>query len=161
MAGRRGPSSGAAQPAAHQPRDVHRRPGRQGHVDHAGDGPGGRQQRRHARRLDARAGLRRTGRVSLAARAVRRTVGIKRRSLLILAAITLGAAAVTLAAFHNITFLTQAELFVDDVRTAASTFMRREPQDPRVVIVAVTEDTLAQFPYRSPVDRAFLARLLR
>lgn len=88
-------------------------------------------------------------------------MGIKRRSLLLLAAIALGAAVVTLAAFHNITFLTQAELFVDDVRTAASTFMRREPQDPRVVIVAVTEDTLAQFPYRSPVDRAFLARLLR
>ena len=35
-----------------------------------------------------------------------------------------------------------------------------EPQDPDIVIVAVTEDTLAQFPYRAPVDRQFLAGLL-
>ncbi len=83
------------------------------------------------------------------------------RSTLLLAGIAIGSAAVSAGAFHNITFLTQTELFVDDVRTVASTFMRREAQDPRVVVVAVTEDTLAQFPYRSPVDRAFLARLLQ
>jgi adenylate cyclase len=77
---------------------------------------------------------------------------------LLLAGITLGAAAVALAGFHDIAFLTQTERMVDDVRIA--TLTRPEPQDPRVVIVAVTEDTLAQFPYRSPVDRAFLAKLL-
>ena len=36
-----------------------------------------------------------------------------------------------------------------------------EPQNPDVVVLTVTEDTLAQFPYRSPVDRAFLADLIR
>ncbi len=35
-----------------------------------------------------------------------------------------------------------------------------EPQNNDVVIVAITEDTLATLPYRSPVDRGFLARLL-
>lgn len=33
-------------------------------------------------------------------------------------------------------------------------------QDPRISILAITEDTLAQFPYRSPVDRDFLADLV-
>ena len=35
-----------------------------------------------------------------------------------------------------------------------------EPQDPNIVVVAINEQTLSQFPYRSPVDRAFLANLL-
>lgn len=33
-------------------------------------------------------------------------------------------------------------------------------QHPRIAIVTVTEDTLAAFPYRSPVDRAYLADLI-
>ncbi len=36
-----------------------------------------------------------------------------------------------------------------------------EPQNSDVVVLTLTEDTLAQFPYRSPVDRGFLANLLR
>ena len=36
-----------------------------------------------------------------------------------------------------------------------------EPQNKDVVVLTLTEDTLAQFPYRSPVDRAFLAELIR
>jgi class 3 adenylate cyclase/CHASE2 domain-containing sensor protein len=35
------------------------------------------------------------------------------------------------------------------------------PQDRSVVLLTLTEDTLAGFPYRSPVDRGFLAGLLR
>ena len=34
------------------------------------------------------------------------------------------------------------------------------PPDPNVVVVGITEDTLAQFPYRSPLDRGFLAGLI-
>src|SRR3954463_4378205 len=34
------------------------------------------------------------------------------------------------------------------------------PPDPRVVLIGITEETLAAFPYRSPIDRGFLARLL-
>ncbi len=35
-----------------------------------------------------------------------------------------------------------------------------QPQDERIVIIAITEDTLDLFPYRSPIDRTFLADLL-
>ncbi len=35
-----------------------------------------------------------------------------------------------------------------------------EAQDPRISILTVTEDTLALFPYRSPVDRDFLASIV-
>jgi adenylate cyclase len=36
----------------------------------------------------------------------------------------------------------------------------RSPPGADVVVVAITEDTLAAFPYRSPIDRAFLADLI-
>ena len=36
-----------------------------------------------------------------------------------------------------------------------------EPQHPDIVVVTITEETLAGLPYRSPVDRAFLAGLLQ
>jgi adenylate cyclase len=32
--------------------------------------------------------------------------------------------------------------------------------DPDVIVIAITDDTLEQFPYRSPIDRAFLADLI-
>ncbi len=35
-----------------------------------------------------------------------------------------------------------------------------EPQNTEVVIIAITEDTLGTMPYRSPVDRGFIADLL-
>ncbi|HUK61550.1 MAG TPA: adenylate/guanylate cyclase domain-containing protein [Stellaceae bacterium] len=60
---------------------------------------------------------------------------------------------------HEIAFLTQAERFVGDMRIA--TLLPPEPQDNNIVIAAVNEDTLKLFPYRSPVDRAFLANLLK
>jgi len=51
-----------------------------------------------------------------------------------------------------------AEAWFADVRAA---YLTPSPagQDGRVVVVALTEDTLALLPYRSPVDRAFLAQL--
>ncbi len=36
-----------------------------------------------------------------------------------------------------------------------------EPQHPNVVVVAITEATMATLPYRSPIDRDFLAKLLK
>ena len=62
------------------------------------------------------------------------------------------------AAVNNLTFLANANQFIADGETAA--FAPLEPQDPDIVIVAITEDTLAQFPYRAPVDRQFLSDLL-
>ena len=41
-----------------------------------------------------------------------------------------------------------------------ATMARAEPQNERVVVIAITEQTLATLPYRSPVDRGFLAGLL-
>jgi class 3 adenylate cyclase/CHASE2 domain-containing sensor protein len=74
-------------------------------------------------------------------------------------AILVLATGLTFLAFDYVGFLKQAERFVDDVRVAK--FLPAEPQHPDIVIAALTEDTLAQFPYRSPVNRAFLANLLK
>ena len=41
-----------------------------------------------------------------------------------------------------------------------ATLAAPEPQNEDVVVIAIPEDTLAPLPYRSPVDRGFLVRLL-
>ena len=51
------------------------------------------------------------------------------------------------------------ENWLSDYRFA--TLAPPTPQDDRIVIATITEETLATLPYRSPVDRGFLARLLR
>ena len=45
-----------------------------------------------------------------------------------------------------------------DLMVSALSPFTAEPSD--IVLVTVTEDTLAKFPYRSPIDRAFLAGLI-
>ena len=50
------------------------------------------------------------------------------------------------------------ENWLGDFRFA--TLAAPEPQNEDVVVIAITEDTLATLPYRSPVDRDFLVRLL-
>ncbi len=69
-------------------------------------------------------------------------------------------AAAAVAAFlvGNVMVLTSADRFVQDWEIAH--LQPSEPQDPDIVFVAITEDTLQQFPYRSPVDRGFLNNLL-
>ena len=69
------------------------------------------------------------------------------------------ATAISVVLTHNVAFLTQAERFVGDLRIA--TMLPPQPQSSDVVIAAVNEDTLQLFPYRSPVDRGFLAKLLK
>ena len=73
-------------------------------------------------------------------------------------AVAIVATFVSVVAVDKFSVLEHIEQFVGDLTTVALT--PPEPQDKDVVIVAITEDTLAQFPYRSPVDRAFLANLL-
>ncbi len=75
-----------------------------------------------------------------------------------LALIALLAAALAVAAIRYVPYLTVVERFFSDFRIA--TLQPPEPQDPDVVIAAITEDTLRLFPYRSPVDRKFLADLV-
>lgn len=65
---------------------------------------------------------------------------------------------IAIEAVHNLALLANAEQFVSDWEVAA--LSPPEPQDPDIVIVAVNEDTLSRFAYRSPVDRAFLANLV-
>ncbi|SLN77160.1 adenylate/guanylate cyclase domain-containing protein [Oceanibacterium hippocampi] len=55
-------------------------------------------------------------------------------------------------------FVERTENYVAD--RMQGTLGRSEPLDERIVVVTITEDTLAAFPYRSPVNRDFLADLV-
>lgn len=79
-------------------------------------------------------------------------------SIAVPAAVAVLAAALAMAAIDNLALLTSADQFISDWEVAA--LAPPEPQDPEIVIAAINEDTLAQFPYRSPVDREFIANLL-
>ena len=68
----------------------------------------------------------------------------------------------TLAAAYGtrtIVFLAGLENKAGDIRIAA--LQPPQPQSSDIVIAAITEETLEQFPYRAPVDRAFVAGLLQ
>jgi len=56
-------------------------------------------------------------------------------------------------------FVAMAENWIYDLRIARLT--PPLPQHPDIVVVTITEETLTAFPYRSPLDRQFLAELLR
>ncbi|MBU3694861.1 MAG: adenylate/guanylate cyclase domain-containing protein [Rhodocyclaceae bacterium] len=63
------------------------------------------------------------------------------------------------AATKYLTFLSSLENIAADIRIAA--LQPPMPQSKDIVIAGITEETVTQFPYRSPVDRAFLAKLLK
>ena len=56
-------------------------------------------------------------------------------------------------------FLRQLENWSRDFRIV--TLMPSTPQSADIVLVLITEDTLAQLPYRSPIDRGMLADLMQ
>ncbi len=56
-------------------------------------------------------------------------------------------------------FVGAIENRIADLRLA--TLSAPEPPHPDIIVVTVTEDTLATLPYRSPLDRRFLAGVLR
>jgi hypothetical protein len=62
-------------------------------------------------------------------------------------------------AVYYLPLLRHIEQLSLDFRTAMVS--PSEPQDSDIVIVAITDETLARFPYRSPIDRAFLSDLLK
>lgn len=68
--------------------------------------------------------------------------------------------ATLLAAYatDTISFLAGLENTAGDIRIAA--LQAPQPQSKEIVIAAITEETVTQFAYRSPVDRKFLADLL-
>ena len=65
------------------------------------------------------------------------------------------------SSFPNLEFqLTrQLENWIGDLRVA--TLSPARPQYEDIIIAAVNEDTLANFPYRSPINRAFLTKLVK
>ena len=73
--------------------------------------------------------------------------------------VTLLAVGIAYVADSYIAFVTLAERTIEDRRVASA--LPVEPQDPNIVILGITEDTLARFPYREPVDHHFLADLLK
>jgi len=73
-------------------------------------------------------------------------------------AIVLLSAALVLAAGRWLPLVRGAENATYDARVARLGVAM--PQSEHIVLVTVTESTLAQFPYRSPLDRAFLADLI-
>ncbi len=79
-------------------------------------------------------------------------------STVVLVVIAFGAAVGATLAVTYLMVLANTDQFVQDWEVAS--LAPAEPQDSRIVIVAIRESTLRQFPYRSPVDRAFLATLL-
>lgn len=69
------------------------------------------------------------------------------------------AAGLSVLAGRHLPLMVSAERWLADYRIA--TLLPAEPPHPDIVIAALTEETLEQFPYRSPIDRGFLADLLR
>ncbi|HIJ84729.1 MAG: hypothetical protein HW380_182 [Magnetococcales bacterium] len=80
------------------------------------------------------------------------------RRLLIFVVIMLVSALFSWFGVRYIVVLGMVEHWLEDIRIA--TLQPPEPQHPDIVILTITEETLARFPYRSPVDRAFLADTL-
>jgi len=78
---------------------------------------------------------------------------------LIIAIIAIIATLASLAAF---TYSGQLKLLETEVNDQLRVVLPHHAaeQDKRISIVTLTEETLIQFPYRSPVDRGFLAELL-
>jgi len=72
----------------------------------------------------------------------------------------LGALAAVLAWFgvNDVAVLREGSTLLDDFRTAY--FATPRPQRSDIIVLAVDEDTVAQFPFRSPIDRGFLADLV-
>jgi adenylate cyclase len=79
-------------------------------------------------------------------------------SILGLVVVILASALVALLAVEKFMPLTFVDNYVQDWETAH--LLPAEPVDPDVVIVTITEDTLAHFPYRSPIDHGYLSDLL-
>ncbi len=73
--------------------------------------------------------------------------------------VALLATVLAVAATKYLTFLSSLENIAADIRVSA--LQPPLPQSGDVVGAAITEETLSQFQYRSPVDRAFLANLLK
>ena len=73
--------------------------------------------------------------------------------------VVLLATAVASLATRQLAFLANLENVAADIRIAA--LQPPAAQSPDVAIIAISEETLTRFRYRSPIDREFLSELLR
>ncbi len=73
--------------------------------------------------------------------------------------ISLLAGALAVLIVTNFGPLRHLEIVTGDMRIAAMSPPSEQSKD--IVVVAIDEGTLAQFPYRSPVDREFVAKLIQ
>lgn len=80
------------------------------------------------------------------------------RDAMPLIALAIVVAVLSLAMTRVLPPLAIADRFLGDI--AVSRLSPPEPQHPGIVVVAITEDTLAGLPYRSPLDRGLLAGLI-
>ncbi|MBL8705648.1 MAG: adenylate/guanylate cyclase domain-containing protein [Rhodospirillales bacterium] len=78
------------------------------------------------------------------------------KDLVTLAAIAVAIAGISIAAVRNLDFLSIAEQWLIDFRLTALSKGQPEPH-PGIVVVTITEETLATLEYRQPVDRDLLA----
>lgn len=83
----------------------------------------------------------------------------KVKAWLTAASIAFFATVVAVLAVQNLGFLSHLETIAGDIRVAA--LSKPMPQSKDIVVAAIDESTLTQFPYRSPVDRAYLADLIK
>ncbi len=84
--------------------------------------------------------------------------GRRTRDVLVWILIALLSTVVAVVGVERIAMLGVMENWVTDFRMAS--VAPPEPQHPDIVIVSINEQTLERFPYRSPIDRRFLADLL-
>ncbi|CAA6603807.1 putative Guanylate cyclase:CHASE2 [Rhodospirillaceae bacterium LM-1] len=76
-----------------------------------------------------------------------------------LVGVALLATTLSVLGMQGLPVLTLLGSWIDDFRIA--TLLPNEPKQPDIVLVTITEDTLANFQYRSPIDRKFLSNLLQ
>ena len=79
-------------------------------------------------------------------------------SLILLLAVAIVVASLSVVSVYHVVFLTNIDNFIQDWEFAFAA--HEQPSDDRVRIVAIDEATLSHLPYRSPIDRGMLAELL-
>jgi class 3 adenylate cyclase/CHASE2 domain-containing sensor protein len=86
------------------------------------------------------------------------TRGADLKQLLSAAAVSVIATLISLLIVKFVGVLAHMETITEDIRVAA--IQAPMPQSKEIVVIGINEETLSRFPYRSPIDRAFLADLL-
>ena len=79
-------------------------------------------------------------------------------STVVLVVVAFAIALLSTVAVSRVSFLRDLDYFAQDEEV--SSYAPAEPQDRDIVVITIDEETVQQFPYRSPVDRAFLAKVL-